>query len=141
MAQVDRTLLDAERERSRRLRAAVTSDPPAIGEVWTVRSAVTSPRSGLVVEHSAAPLLVAVLRRSDEWLDVAPLSYDIDYAATGTVIERDDSLFRKPYMIETWLHLLAAATALERDMPLVTRNVADFQHIVGLRLINPFDQP
>ena len=36
---------------------------------------------------------------------------------------------------------IIAATALEHDMPLVTRNVADFQHVVGLRLINPFDQP
>lgn len=31
-----------------------------------------------------------------------------------------------------------AATALEYDMPLVTRNEADFKHITGLVLINPF---
>jgi predicted nucleic acid-binding protein len=32
-----------------------------------------------------------------------------------------------------------AATALESFMPLVTRNVEDFKHIEGLRLINPFE--
>jgi predicted nucleic acid-binding protein len=31
-----------------------------------------------------------------------------------------------------------AATALTHDLPLVTRNVDDFNHIVGLKLINPF---
>lgn len=31
-----------------------------------------------------------------------------------------------------------AATALEHDVPLVTRTTSDFQHIEGLRLINPF---
>ncbi len=33
---------------------------------------------------------------------------------------------------------LIAATALLYDLPLVTRNVDDFKHIAGLRLINPF---
>ncbi len=33
-----------------------------------------------------------------------------------------------------------AATALVHDRPLVTRNTVDFQHIAGLRLINPFDE-
>src|SRR4051794_22333869 len=31
-----------------------------------------------------------------------------------------------------------AATALEYDMPLVTRNTDDFKHITGLQFINPF---
>ncbi len=34
---------------------------------------------------------------------------------------------------------IIAATALEHGLPLVTRNTADFQHIEGLKLINPFD--
>jgi toxin FitB len=33
---------------------------------------------------------------------------------------------------------IIAATALEFDMPLVTRNTDDFKHIAGLRLVNPF---
>lgn len=33
---------------------------------------------------------------------------------------------------------IIAATALEYDLPLVTRNVADFSHIPGLQIINPF---
>ena len=33
---------------------------------------------------------------------------------------------------------IIAATALAHDLPLVTRNVDDFKHIAGLKLINPF---
>jgi predicted nucleic acid-binding protein len=33
---------------------------------------------------------------------------------------------------------IIAATALEYDVPLVTRNEADFKHVAGLVLINPF---
>ncbi len=35
---------------------------------------------------------------------------------------------------------IIAATALERDLELVTRNVSDFTHVSGLKLWNPFDQ-
>jgi predicted nucleic acid-binding protein len=34
---------------------------------------------------------------------------------------------------------ILAATALERGIPFVTRNVDDFKHIAGLKLINPFE--
>ncbi len=33
---------------------------------------------------------------------------------------------------------IIAATALEYDLPLVTRNEGDFKHIAGLQVINPF---
>ena len=36
---------------------------------------------------------------------------------------------------------LIAATALVENLTLVTRNVDDFKHIPGLKLINPFDLP
>lgn len=35
---------------------------------------------------------------------------------------------------------IVAATALLRDLPIVTRNVKDFQWIEGLTTINPFDE-
>ncbi|MGA2749968.1 MAG: type II toxin-antitoxin system VapC family toxin [Verrucomicrobiota bacterium] len=34
---------------------------------------------------------------------------------------------------------IVAATALTHDLELVTRNVEDFKHVAGLRVINPFD--
>ncbi len=33
---------------------------------------------------------------------------------------------------------IIAATALVHELPLVTRNEEDFQHVTGLRVINPF---
>ena len=35
---------------------------------------------------------------------------------------------------------IIAATALEYEVPLITRNVGDFKHIEGLDLRNPFDK-
>ena len=34
---------------------------------------------------------------------------------------------------------IIAASALVHDLPLVTRNVDDFKHVAGLRIINPFE--
>ena len=34
--------------------------------------------------------------------------------------------------------ILIAATALELDLPLITRNIKDFKNVPGLRLENPF---
>jgi predicted nucleic acid-binding protein len=36
---------------------------------------------------------------------------------------------------------LIAATALVHQCPLVTRNVDDFKHVVGLEIIDPFAEP
>ncbi len=35
-------------------------------------------------------------------------------------------------------HGSTSATALEHELPLVTRNEADFKHVAGLRFVNPF---
>jgi len=136
MAPIERGLLDAERERMRRLKAAQTSDPPAVGELWTVRPAVSAPGSGLIVEHSLAPLLVVVLRRSNEWLDVAPVSYDVDYAAPGDVIEREALPFDKPYMIETWLRLRVAEMALVRRVGVVPKRTLSQARRDATRLVS-----
>jgi len=36
---------------------------------------------------------------------------------------------------------IIAATALVHNLPLVTRNTADYKHIAGLQLIDPFANP
>ena len=36
---------------------------------------------------------------------------------------------------------LIAATALEHHLKLVTRNVADFEDVAGLEIVNPWDEP
>ena len=43
----------------------------------------------------------------------------------------------RPFGSET---LIIAATALEHDLSLVTRNTDDFQWIEGLTLVNPFEE-
>lgn len=53
------------------------------------------------------------------------------------VVERAIGLRRERKM--SLADSVIAATALEYAVPLVTRNVEDFKHVKGLRLINPFD--
>jgi len=36
---------------------------------------------------------------------------------------------------------IIAASALEYGVPLVTRNTADYSHVAGLTVINPFTPP
>jgi predicted nucleic acid-binding protein len=36
---------------------------------------------------------------------------------------------------------IVAATAIEHDLTVVTRNVSDFQWVPGLRVLNPIDEP
>ncbi len=58
------------------------------------------------------------------------------YPLDDEVIERASRLRRIKRM--GLADSVIAATALESGLPLVTRNVHDFQHIPGLIIINPF---
>lgn len=55
---------------------------------------------------------------------------------SGIVVERAILLRQQKKM--TLGDALIAATALVHQMPLVTRNVDDFRHVVGLQVIDPF---
>ena len=60
----------------------------------------------------------------------------ICHALDDAVIERAISLrqIRKMGAMDA----IIAATALEYDLTLVTRNVDDFKHVENLKLVNPF---
>jgi predicted nucleic acid-binding protein len=60
----------------------------------------------------------------------------VELELNETVIQRAVALRRQKKM--SLADAIIAATALAHDLPLVTRNVDDFKHIVGLKLINPF---
>ena len=64
------------------------------------------------------------------------LAYSICHALDDAVIERAISLrqIRKMGAMDA----IIAATALEYDLTLVTRNVDDFKHVENLKLVNPF---
>lgn len=64
------------------------------------------------------------------------LSTSISYPLDEDVIERAIALRQQKNM--GLADAIIAATALEYDLPLVTRNADDFDHIAGLRIINPF---
>lgn len=55
----------------------------------------------------------------------------------------DDEIIEKAVILRQQKNMklgdsIIAATALEYDLPLVTRNEDDFKHIEGLTIINPF---
>lgn len=60
------------------------------------------------------------------------------HALDQAVIDRA-VLVRRGSKIAT-LDAIIAATALEHDVILVTRNVEDFEGVEGLRVINPFEE-
>lgn len=62
----------------------------------------------------------------------------IVHALDEAVIDRAVLVRRGP-KIGT-LDAIIAATALEHDVALVTRNVDDFRGVAGLRVINPFEE-
>jgi predicted nucleic acid-binding protein len=60
------------------------------------------------------------------------LQLPLDDAVIGRAIK-----LRSNVRIKT-VDALIAATAMIRDLPLITHNIRDFQAIAGLRLIDPF---
>ena len=64
------------------------------------------------------------------------ITASVSYPLDEEVIERATALRQQKKM--SLADAIIAATALEYDLPLVTRNESDFSHIAGLRVINPF---
>jgi len=64
------------------------------------------------------------------------LDDSICHALDDAVIERAISLRQSRKMGA--MDAIIAATALEYDLTLVTRNVDDFKHVQSLKLVNPF---
>ena len=63
----------------------------------------------------------------------------VELELNESVIQRAITLRQQKKM--SLADAIIAATALAHGLPLVTRNVDDFKHIAGLKLINPFDAP
>ncbi len=72
----------------------------------------------------------------------------LEIVATTVEVPLDEDIIKRASTLRQQKKMnlgdcIIAATTLEFDLPLVTRNADDFKHIAGLRLINPFqnDQP
>ena len=68
-----------------------------------------------------------------------------EIVATTVEAPLDDGIIRRAILLRQQQKMslgdsIIAATALEFDVPLVTRNTGDFKHIAGLQLINPFPE-
>lgn len=68
-----------------------------------------------------------------------------EFLATGTLLSITDAVADRAVLLRQQKKMslgdaFIAATALAHDALLATRNTDDFEHIVGLRLFNPFDQ-
>ncbi|MCW1922307.1 type II toxin-antitoxin system VapC family toxin [Luteolibacter arcticus] len=67
----------------------------------------------------------------------------LNFVAASPVYSLDDGVIERAIKLRQQKKMklgdaIIAATALEYDMPLVTRNEADFKHIAGLDVRNPF---
>ena len=107
--------LEAERARATQVRAirATEGSTPAVGDLWSIRSEIVDPVSGQAVEHSWAPVVVAVWRDLGIAAEVIPVSFDLDLAGRGDLIA-DEPLFDRRYMLECWLRMPVFKGALAR---------------------------
>jgi len=76
------------------------------------------------------------ISREEETAIRGVLADSICHALDDAVIERAISLRQNRKMGA--MDAIIAATALEYDLTLVTRNVDDFKHVESLKLVNPF---
>src|SRR5581483_6256170 len=86
---------------------------PLESELWAVSPEITN-ASGTVVEHSLAPLIVAVVRQIGDVYEVAPISFEIDLLGPRDVVVGQKRLFERPFMVECWLRLAVSPRALAR---------------------------
>lgn len=112
-------LIYAVNERKPELEALVTSSENAVPSVVQIE---VYGFPGLKAEEKAA--LDVLFRR----LTVYPLDTPVIERAIALRQERKMGL----------ADAIVAAPALVQSLPLVTRNIADFGHVAGLKLVNPF---
>jgi predicted nucleic acid-binding protein len=110
---------------------------------WVVRNAVQSHLSvitlgeiarGIEAVRPGNPRKAQML---GDWLD------DLRVLFAGRILDIDTSIALRWGTLgmaraDEPVDMLIAATALEHDLTLVTRNLSDFRGIPGLRLENPF---
>jgi len=77
-------------------------------------------------------------------LDLARQTRLIDLIDSLVELPLDETISNRAVKLRqqrkmTLADAIIAATALEYDVPLITRNVNDFRLVSGLKLINPFD--
>jgi toxin FitB len=84
------------------------------------------------------------ITREQDTVKAAELSIWADaLAETGQIVPADAAIFRRHAILmhgvsdALWEDALIAATALEHDLTIATRNVRDFQGF-GVRVVNPF---
>ena len=104
------------------------------GEKLQAQVSAMSPDASLVsrVESLGFHRITAAEReRLDKlfsWVEVLPVN---DAVAEGAILLRQSRNMKLG-------DALIAATALLYELPLMTRNVDDFKHVSGLKLVNPF---
>lgn len=104
------------------------------GEKLQAQVSAMSPAASLVsrVESLGFHRITAAEReRLDKlfsWVEVLPVN---DAVAEGAILLRQSRNMKLG-------DALIAATALLYELPLMTRNVDDFKHVSGLKLVNPF---